>query len=111
MVKLTAEIIQSSYQYINPIRERELDLRGKMPAFCNLKSGGIPVRRRLSSLLLWERLVIVGCTLQLVHNVGSSCLKWQDFFKLCEALNLGCGRLLFGERWIVDDSRLHVCFV
>ena len=28
MVKLTAEIIQQSYQYLNPIRERELDLRG-----------------------------------------------------------------------------------
>ena len=30
MVKLTAEIIQQSYQYLNPIRERELDLRGKI---------------------------------------------------------------------------------
>ena len=30
MVKLTAEIIQQSYQYTNPIRERELDLRGTL---------------------------------------------------------------------------------
>lgn len=29
MVKLTAEIIQSSMQYINPVKDRELDLRGK----------------------------------------------------------------------------------
>lgn len=29
MVKLTAEIIQSSLQYINPVKDRELDLRGK----------------------------------------------------------------------------------
>lgn len=30
MVKLTAEIIQSSMQYINPVKDRELDLRGKL---------------------------------------------------------------------------------
>lgn len=29
MVKLNAEIIQSSHQYTNTIKERELDLRGK----------------------------------------------------------------------------------
>lgn len=29
MVKLTAELIQSSMQYINPVKDRELDLRGK----------------------------------------------------------------------------------
>lgn len=29
MVKLTAEIIQNSLQYINPVKDRELDLRGK----------------------------------------------------------------------------------
>lgn len=28
MVKLTAEIIQNSMQYINPVKDRELDLRG-----------------------------------------------------------------------------------
>lgn len=29
MVKLTPELINSSMQYINPCRDRELDLRGK----------------------------------------------------------------------------------
>lgn len=29
MVKLTAEIVQNSMQYINPVKDRELDLRGK----------------------------------------------------------------------------------
>lgn len=29
MVKLTAEIIQNSMQFINPVKDRELDLRGK----------------------------------------------------------------------------------
>ncbi|KAJ8920029.1 hypothetical protein NQ315_011679 [Exocentrus adspersus] len=30
MVKLTAELIQNSMQYINPVKDRELDLRGKL---------------------------------------------------------------------------------
>lgn len=29
MVKLTPELINASMQYINPCRDRELDLRGK----------------------------------------------------------------------------------
>lgn len=29
MVKLTPELIAQSHQYINPVRDRELDLRGK----------------------------------------------------------------------------------
>lgn len=29
MVKLTAEVIQNSHQYTNPVTERELDLRGE----------------------------------------------------------------------------------
>uniref|UniRef100_A0ABD2WG43 Probable U2 small nuclear ribonucleoprotein A' n=1 Tax=Trichogramma kaykai TaxID=54128 RepID=A0ABD2WG43_9HYME len=37
MVKLTPELIQQSMQYINPVRDRELDLRGyKIPAIENL---------------------------------------------------------------------------
>lgn len=28
MVKLTPDLIQSSMQYINPVKDRELDLRG-----------------------------------------------------------------------------------
>lgn len=33
MVKLTAELIQSSMQYINPVKDRELDLRGKQKRY------------------------------------------------------------------------------
>lgn len=29
MVKLTPDLIQQSMQYMNPVRDRELDLRGK----------------------------------------------------------------------------------
>ncbi|KAK0075990.1 hypothetical protein PV325_006053 [Microctonus aethiopoides] len=37
MVKLTPELIQQSMQYINPVRDRELDLRGyKIPTIENL---------------------------------------------------------------------------
>lgn len=37
MVKLTAEIIQNSMQYINPVKDRELDLRGKILRVINFK--------------------------------------------------------------------------
>ena len=30
MVKLTPELIEDSYQYVNPVREYELSLRGKI---------------------------------------------------------------------------------
>lgn len=37
MVKLTPDLIQQSMQYINPVKDRELDLRGyKIPTIENL---------------------------------------------------------------------------
>lgn len=33
MVKLTAELIQMSAQFINPVRDRQLDLRGTCSAY------------------------------------------------------------------------------
>ena len=37
MVKLSVELIQQAYQHINPVRDRELDLRGyKIPVIENL---------------------------------------------------------------------------
>lgn len=39
MVKLTPELINSSMQYINPCRDRELDLRGKCVAIIFFRSG------------------------------------------------------------------------
>lgn len=32
MVKLSAELIEQAAQYTNPVRDRELDLRGEFPA-------------------------------------------------------------------------------
>lgn len=71
MVKLTAELIEQAAQFTNPIRDRELDLRGyKIPVLENLgatldqfdtidfsdneirKLDGFPLLRRLKSLLL-----------------------------------------------------------
>jgi hypothetical protein len=36
MVKLTPDLIQQSMQYINPVRDRELDLRGNIDVDSNL---------------------------------------------------------------------------
>lgn len=71
MVKLTPDLIQQSMQYINPVRDRELDLRGyKIPVIENMgatldqfdtvdfsdndirKLDGFPLLKRLKCLLL-----------------------------------------------------------
>ncbi|KAG8240386.1 hypothetical protein J437_LFUL002528 [Ladona fulva] len=71
MVKLTPELIQQSMQYMNPVKDRELDLRGyKIPVIENLgatldqfdtidfsdndirKLDGFPLLKRLKCLLL-----------------------------------------------------------
>ncbi|XP_054274900.1 U2 small nuclear ribonucleoprotein A'-like [Macrosteles quadrilineatus] len=77
MVKLTPELIAQSHQYINPIRDRELDLRGyKIPVIENLgatldqfdtidlsdndirKLDGFPLLKRLKSILLNNNRVV-----------------------------------------------------
>ena len=85
MVKLTPDIIEGAGQYINPIRDRELDLRGyKIPVIENLgaaldqydtidfsdnevrKLDGFPYMHRVKSLLLNNnRIVRVGEGLEL----------------------------------------------
>ncbi|XP_076371378.1 U2 small nuclear ribonucleoprotein A'-like isoform X2 [Tachypleus tridentatus] len=71
MVKLTPELIELSAQYVNPVRDRELNLRGyKIPVIENLgatldqfdtidlsdndirKIDGFPLLRRLKTLLI-----------------------------------------------------------
>ncbi|XP_013380350.1 U2 small nuclear ribonucleoprotein A' [Lingula anatina] len=71
MVKLTADLIEQAAQYTNPVRDRELDLRGyKIPVIENLgasldqfdtidlsdneirKLDGFPLLKRLKSLLV-----------------------------------------------------------
>merc|ERR1711973_551667 len=85
MVKLTPDIIEGAGQYINPIRDRELDLRGyKIPVIENLgaaldqydcidfsdneirKLDGFPYMGRVKSLMLNNnRIVRVGEGLEL----------------------------------------------
>ncbi|XP_037078375.1 LOW QUALITY PROTEIN: U2 small nuclear ribonucleoprotein A'-like [Pollicipes pollicipes] len=80
MVKLSVDLIQQAYQHINPVRERELDLRGyKIPVIENLgatldqfdtidfsdneirKLDGFPLLKRLKSLMMNNnRIVRVG---------------------------------------------------
>ncbi|KAK9716883.1 hypothetical protein QE152_g24494 [Popillia japonica] len=84
MVKLTAELIQNSMQYINPVKDRELDLRGyKIPEIENLgatgdqfdtidfsendirKLDGFPYLKRLKCLLMNNnRIIRVGENLE-----------------------------------------------
>ncbi|PSN34260.1 putative U2 small nuclear ribonucleoprotein A' [Blattella germanica] len=87
MVKLTPDLIQQSMQYINPVRDRELDLRGrkpryKIPVIENMgatldqfdtvdfsdndirKLDGFPLLKRLKCLLLNNnRIVEIRCML------------------------------------------------
>jgi len=62
MVKLTVELIEQAAQYTNPVRDRELDLRGAIvrqtvkrgPAGCGCDSGwrksaAVAVRRVVNS--------------------------------------------------------------
>ncbi|CAG2056154.1 unnamed protein product [Timema podura] len=77
MVKLTPDLIQQSMQFINPVRDRELDLRGyKIPVIENMgatldqfdtidlsdndirKLDGFPLLKRLKCLLLNNNRVV-----------------------------------------------------
>ncbi|XP_071489775.1 U2 small nuclear ribonucleoprotein A'-like [Diadema antillarum] len=84
MVKLTPELIEQAAQYLNPVRDRELDLRGyKIPVIENLgatvdqfdtidlsdnelrKLDGFPLLKRLKCLLLNNnRICRIGENLQ-----------------------------------------------
>jgi len=92
MVKLTAELIQNSMQYINPVKDRELDLRGyRIPEIENIgatgdqfdtidfsdndirKLDGFPYLKRLKCLLLNNnRIIRIGEHLEeYIPNVES----------------------------------------
>lgn len=84
MVKLTPDLIESAAQYINPVRDRELDLRGyKIPVIENLgatldqfdsidfsdndvrKLDGFPLLRRIKTLIFNNnRICRIGENLQ-----------------------------------------------
>lgn len=103
MVKLTPELINQSMQFINPCRERELDLRGyKIPQIENLgatldqfdtidlsdndlrKLDGLPYLARLKCLLLNNnRILRIGEDLQeCVPNLNSVILSGNNLQEL-----------------------------
>ncbi len=76
MVKLTTDLVEGAMQYTNPLKDRELDLRGyKVPAIENLgstldqfdtidftdneirKLDGFPLLQRLKALILTDNKV------------------------------------------------------
>lgn len=82
MVKLTVDLVEGAMQYTNPLKDRELDLRGyKVPAIENLgstldqfdtidftdneirKLDGFPLLLRLKSLILTDNKVccLIAC--------------------------------------------------
>lgn len=103
MVKLTPELINQSMQYINPCRERELDLRGyKIPQIENLgatldqfdtidlsdndlrKLDGLPFLPRLQCLLLNNnRILRIGENLhEAIPNLSSLILSGNNMQEL-----------------------------
>ncbi|KAJ2946911.1 hypothetical protein O0L34_g16252 [Tuta absoluta] len=103
MVKLTTELIQNSMQYMNPCKDRELDLRGyKIPQIENLgatldqfdtidfsdndvrKLDGFPLLKRLKCLLLNNnRIVRIGEGLeQYLPNLESLILTNNNISEL-----------------------------
>uniref|UniRef100_A0A0L8I707 U2A'/phosphoprotein 32 family A C-terminal domain-containing protein n=1 Tax=Octopus bimaculoides TaxID=37653 RepID=A0A0L8I707_OCTBM len=109
MVKLSADLIEHSAQYTNPVRDRELDLRGyKIPVIENLgttldqfdtidfsdneirKLDGFPLLKRLKCLLLSNnRIVRIGEDLELfVPNLETIILTNNSIQELSDLDNL-----------------------
>ncbi|KAI1007870.1 U2 small nuclear ribonucleoprotein [Podosphaera aphanis] len=113
-MRLTSELIQSSLSYLNPLKERELDLRGhKIPAIENLgvagphdaidftdndiqMLGNFPLSTRLRTLLL-ARNRITSIQPNLSHslpNLTTLVLTGNNFAELADLDVLGTFRLL-----------------
>ncbi|CAE1289418.1 SNRPA1 [Acanthosepion pharaonis] len=111
MVKLSADLIEQSAQYTNPVRDRELDLRGyKIPVIENLgatldqfdtidfsdneirKLDGFPLLKRLKCLLMSNnRIVRIGENLDLsLPNLEMLVLTNNNIQELSDLDNLTC---------------------
>ncbi|RDW80708.1 hypothetical protein BP5796_05406 [Coleophoma crateriformis] len=113
-MRLTAELIQSSLSYLNPLKERELDLRGhKIPAIENLGVAGphdaidftdndvqvlgnFPLSPRLRTLLLARnRVATIQPTLaNSIPNLTTLVLTANNFAELADLDTLGNFRSL-----------------
>jgi len=115
MVKCTAELIEGAGQYINPVRDRELDLRGyKIPVIENLgstldqydcldlsdnevrKLDGFPHLKRLKTLLLNNnRIVRIAEGLELnLPNLETLILTNNSLQELADLEPLTCMKRL-----------------
>ncbi|CAH0555506.1 unnamed protein product [Brassicogethes aeneus] len=137
MVKLTAEIIQNSMQYINPVKDRELDLRGyRIPEIENLgatgdqfdtidfsendirKLDGFPYLKRLKCLLLNNnRIVRIGEHLEeYIPNMESLIMTGNhledlgDIDPLATLENLTSLSLMHNPVTAVPNYRLYVVY-
>uniref|UniRef100_A0A3B3BNT8 Small nuclear ribonucleoprotein polypeptide A' n=1 Tax=Oryzias melastigma TaxID=30732 RepID=A0A3B3BNT8_ORYME len=114
MVKLSAELIEQAAQYTNPVRDRELDLRGyKIPVLENLgatldqfdtidfsdnevrKLDGFPLLKRLKTLLMNNnRICAFHCFCNEFEIIVLFCV-FQPMLQINQSINLGC--LLQGD--------------
>lgn len=137
MVKLTAELIQNSMQYINPVKDRELDLRGyKIPEIENLgatgdqfdtidfsendirKLDGFPYLKRIKCLLMNNnRIVRIGTHLEEhIPNLESLILtgnhieELADLDPLSTLEHLTCLSLLHNPVTAKTHYRLYLIY-
>ncbi|KAJ9148989.1 L domain-like protein [Pleurostoma richardsiae] len=109
MVRLTAELIQNSLSYLNPLKERELDLRGhRIPAIENLgvagpqdaidftdndiqTLGNFPLSPRIRTLLLARnRIAVIQSTLpNSIPNLTNLILSSNQLAELADLDVLG----------------------
>lgn len=137
MVKLTAEIIQNSMQFINPVKDRELDLRGyRIPEIENLgatgdqfdtldfsdndirKLDGFPYLTRLKCLLMNNnRIVRIGehleeyiPNLETLVLTGNQMEELGDIEPLSTLEKLTSLSLMFNPITAKQHYRLYIIF-
>ncbi|KAK9881695.1 hypothetical protein WA026_017214 [Henosepilachna vigintioctopunctata] len=137
MVKLTAELVQNSMQYINPVKDRELDLRGyRIPEIENLgatgdqfdtidfsdndirKLDGFPYLKRLKCLFFNNnRIVRIGDHLEeYIPNLetliltGNHIEELGDLEPLVSLENLVCLSLLHNPVTAKQHYRLYLIY-
>ncbi|XP_023015091.1 small nuclear ribonucleoprotein polypeptide A'-like U2A [Leptinotarsa decemlineata] len=137
MVKLTAEIILNSMQYINPVKDRELDLRGyRIPEIENLgatgdqfdtidfsdndirKLDGFPYLKRLKCLLMNNnRIVRLGehleeyiPNLETLILAGNQIEELADIEPLVNLEKLTTLSLMFNPIAAKQHYRLYVIY-
>ncbi|KDR19400.1 U2 small nuclear ribonucleoprotein A' [Zootermopsis nevadensis] len=137
MVKLTPDLIQQSMQYINPVRDRELDLRGyKIPVIENMgatldqfdtvdfsdndirKLDGFPLLKRLKCLLLnnnrivriAEGLELCLPNLETLVLTGNLIQELADLDPLANIKSLRTLSLLHNPVTTRQHYRLYVAF-